>query len=331
MFSKGQGIGGTFLVRPPGKLARRGPKRLFLSTKRSMRDTGKNALPTPQEVGDTEDKEGEMSITKIEWADKVWNPLTGCSPISEGCRNCYAKRMAIRLAGRYGYGSKTPFKITEHPDHFKDPCRWKKPSRIFVCSMGDLFHEDVSYTTVGKILWYATREESQKHTFLILTKRPQRMAKYFNHYYSIKGWGEATNKPERNVWLGVSVEDQATADERIPILLQIPAAHRWVSIEPMLGPVDFRNLPVPNSDGFCFDALSDKDDEHFFNSHSKLDWLVLGGETGPKARPMKVEWAESVLHQCQAASVPFYFKNWGTANGKRKTHILDGKEWRQLP
>src|SRR3990170_4343202 len=162
-----------------------------------------------------------MANTKIEWATKSWNPITGCTKVSAGCQNCYAKRMAKRLAGRYGYPKDNPFAVTPHPERLQEPLSWKKPQRIFVCSMGDLFHEAVSFSFVRRVLDIV--DSCPQHTFLFLTKRPERM-----EYY-----------PRRNVWLGVSVENQETEDERIPLLLQPPAAKRFVSYEPALGPVDF--------------------------------------------------------------------------------------------
>ena len=186
-----------------------------------------------------------MAQTKIEWADAVWNPVTGCTPISEGCQNCYAERMATRLKGRYGYPEDEPFKVTLHPEKLKEPLKWKKPRRVFVCSMGDLFHEQVPDGYIAKV-WEVMSNASQ-HTFLVLTKRPQRMEDFLARL----GWythDREVNPAEavldeggkytlKNVWLGVTAENQQRADERIPILLQIPAALRFVSIEPMLGPV----------------------------------------------------------------------------------------------
>lgn len=177
-----------------------------------------------------------MSDTKIEWADKVWNPVTGCTPISEGCANCYAARMAKRLAGRYGYPKDEPFSVTSHPNKLDEPYHWLLPQKVFVCSMGDLFHENVGLSDLwqihSKMRLYGRPDGMRKHTFMILTKRPQRMAEFYRRYPS---YGFPDNP---NLWIGVTAENQRTADERIPILLQIPAAKRFVSVEPMLGPVD---------------------------------------------------------------------------------------------
>jgi protein gp37 len=219
-----------------------------------------------------------MGITKIQWANKVWNPITGCSPISPGCRNCYARRMANRLKGRYGYSRDDPFKVTFHPERLEEPLHWKKPSRIFVCSMGDILHDDVDGFWLSAI--WSTIKRCCWHTFLILTKRPQR-------------WKKLTPSLPlyKNIYFGVSVENQQTADERIPILLQIPAAKRYVSVEPMLEKIDL----MPYLGGQ-------------YPKWEILDWCIVGGETGPKARPMNPDWARSLRDQCQSAGVPFFFK-----------------------
>lgn len=263
-----------------------------------------------------------MSETKIEWATKVWNPVTGCSPVSEGCAHCWAKRMATRLRGRCGYHIIDPFEVTFHQDRLDEPMRWKKPERVFVCSMGDLFHEDVKDEWLDDIfdviLYPGYGNALREHRFLLLTKRPQRMAEYFaslgdEDYFE-------------HIWLGVSVENQRTADERIPILLQIPAAKRFVSIEPMLGPVDLDALeyrehrPSPTStishrtltDSLRGQNIKRGDGWRIQNDWSgKLDWVILGGESGPSARPMHPDWVRSVRDQCQEAGVPFFFKQWG--------------------
>jgi protein gp37 len=263
-----------------------------------------------------------VSKTRIEWADSVWNPVTGCSPVSEGCENCYAKRMSKRLAGRYGYSKDEPFKVTLHPDRLGQPLRWKKPRRIFVCSMGDLFHEDVPNEFIDYV--FAVMGRSQQHTFILLTKRPERMREYLqagryqqilNIAYRLKfrpeGLGKGIDNPKDmrwwpNVWLGVTAENQQRADERIPILLQIPAAVRFVSVEPMLGVVDLvaaldaaigieGKVEIPAVDGI----------------DNWLHWVICGGETGPGARPTHPDWVRNLRYQCQASGVPFFFKSWG--------------------
>lgn len=249
-----------------------------------------------------------MGSTKIEWCEKSWNPITGCSPVSEGCRNCYARRMAYRLKGRYGYPKDDPFRVTFHVDRLEEPLHWWKPSRIFVCSMGDLFHKDVDSKWLKDI--FSIIRVCSHHIFLILTKRPQNINKKYFEYFGLKLYS--------HVWLGVSVENQKTADERIPILLQIPAAKRFVSCEPLLSEIDLGKLSDPN-----------------------ISWCIVGGETGPKAKPMNPDWVRSLRDQCQSAGVPFFFKKWGDHEKRynkesrydptNTDYLLDGKEWREFP
>jgi protein gp37 len=225
--------------------------------------------------------------TKIEWADSVWNPVTGCTKVSEGCRNCYAERMATRLAGRAGYPVEHPFAVTLHPDRLNEPLRWRKPRRIFVCSMSDLFHPDVPDDFILTV--WNRMACSAWHTYQVLTKRPERAVELLGPFF-----------PLPHVWLGVSVEDQPTADERIPHLLRCPAAVRFVSYEPPLGPVDFLRPEAW--------WLGRPTQAH--GMHQGLDWAIAGGESGPKARPAHPDWFRSVRDQCQAAGVPFFFKGW---------------------
>ena len=240
--------------------------------------------------------------TKIEWADEVWNPVTGCTPISEGCQNCYAWRMANRLRGRCGYPADDPFRVTLHPERLGEPLRWKEPRRVFVCSMGDLFHEDVPRWMRFEVMDIIL--QAKQHTFLILTKRPANMKEFFEWYYSKAG---RTIETIKNLWLGVTAENQQRADERIPILLQIPAAVRFVSVEPMLGPVD-----LSLSDGVDLSMSVGTGlkpgKSYLINS---LDWVICGGETGPNARSMHPDWVRSLRDQCVEAGVPFFFKQWG--------------------
>ena len=259
--------------------------------------------------------------SKIEWTESTWNPITGCTPVSEGCANCYAKREAEgRLRGKFGYPQDEPFRVTFHgEDRLNDPLRWKRPRKIFVCSMGDLFHEDVPVEWIDKVIDAVARCE--QHRFMLLTKRPERMKSYFLalrddpeqamrfrsgrtelHKYAL---ALRRGEPLRNVWLGVTAENQQRADERIPLLLQIPAAKHFVSVEPMLGPVNFVDVPVgmlgplrPIRKGLPADI-------------PRIDWVICGGETGPEARPMHRKWVRSLRDQCVAAKVPFFFKSWG--------------------
>jgi protein gp37 len=259
-----------------------------------------------------------MNKTKIEWADATWNPITGCTKISPGCQNCYAERMSKRLAGRCGYPAEEPFKVTIHPDKIDEPLKWKKPRRVFVCSMSDLFHKEVPMSIITYVLRMARSCEG--HTFMILTKRPARMKEAIREMVSWGMW------PVPNIWLGVTAENQEQADKRIPILLDTPAAVRFVSVEPMLGPVTFRWAKwqkiktEPGSVNNHLDGLR------------RLDWIICGAESGQKARPMQREWALELMRQCQEAGVPFFYKQGPDDNGIIcKMPVLDGRVWSEFP
>jgi len=271
-------------------------------------------------------------MTKIEWTKgddgmpgRSWNPVTGCTPVSEGCQNCYARRMARRLAGRYGY-PKAPhyFNVTLHPERLDEPLRWRKPTRVFVVSMGDLFHNDVPFEFVHQV--FESMERAQWHTYILLTKRPERMRQFIDIYSRWRNW------PLRGVWLGVTVENQARADERIPLLLQTPAAVRWVSYEPALSAVDFSQwLP-----GYEWEAIGDGPNIVGTEMVPKagLDWLVAGAETGPSARPADPTWFRFVRDRCAAAGVPFFYKGAGTAMVHKKHftyRLIGGQKWEQWP
>jgi len=270
--------------------------------------------------------------TKIEWAEETWNPITGCTPISEGCQHCYARRMATRLRGRCGYPADDPFRIVYHHKKYGEPLRWKKPRLIFVCSMGDLFHKDVDAGYLSEIFW--VMKKAKQHTFLLLTKRPENVPRH-------ESWWD------KNIWLGVSAENQQRAEERIPILLQIPAMVRFVSVEPILERV---NLAKYLGERDSFTRLPQEQ-----GCSQSLQWCIVGGESGPGARPMHPDWARSLRDQCQSAGVPFFFKQWGawrageskdfgkypedTSTGqymvrvgkKRAGRLLDGREWNKVP
>ena len=236
--------------------------------------------------------------SKIEWTEETWNPVTGCTKISAGCQHCYAERMAHRLAGRFGYPpAPNQFKVTLHPDRLDEPFHWKKPRKVFVCSMGDLFHEDVPDWFIKDVL--ALVQMCPQHTFQVLTKRPERMSGFF-----VKKYQDDFHRkygPIKNLWLGVTAENQQAADERIPWLLKTPAAVRFVSVEPMLGPVDLGNfLCLTHSRGGL-------------TLGNYLDWVVGGGETGPKAREMKLEWIKELYRMCKDTETPFFFKKFGDA------------------
>ncbi|MDH4249360.1 MAG: phage Gp37/Gp68 family protein [Deltaproteobacteria bacterium] len=229
-----------------------------------------------------------MTPTTIEWATDVWNPVTGCTKVSAGCLHCYAEGVAGRFWGERQFAD-----VRCHPERLNAPLRRRKPARVFVNSMSDLFHPDVPKEFINQV--FAVMSMASQHTFMILTKRPERMLGYVMN-------------PPRNVWLGVSIEDQNTADQRIPILLSTPAAVRFVSVEPMLGPVDLypRLGWLIGGPGISLGPIFGEADGS--GPFPDLDWVILGGESGPGARPMDPEWARSVRDQCAAGPVPFFFK-----------------------
>ncbi|WP_298958413.1 phage Gp37/Gp68 family protein [uncultured Roseibium sp.] len=267
--------------------------------------------------------------SKIEWTDATWNPITGCSLMSEGCRFCYAAELAAtRLKNhpsRVGLTKKSAAgvvqfngKVRFNDDWLDQPLRWRKPRMIFVCAHADLFHENVADDWIDKI--FAVMALCPQHTFQVLTKRPERMKKYMQrrndnaHHpamdyaalMAVTGcWDtpalDLLAWPLANVWLGVSVEDQVTADTRIPYLLDTPAAVRFLSAEPLLGPVQIPEY-MPNP--LWNDLPSWKEPE--------IDWVIAGGESGRNARPMHPQWVRDLRDQCAAAEVPFLFKQWGS-------------------
>jgi len=247
-----------------------------------------------------------MANTSIQWTNKVWNPVTGCTKISAGCQHCYAARMAHRLNGRYGYPlAPNEFKVTLHPDKLSEPGKWRKPSMIFVDSMGDLFHPDVPDAFIEMV--FLRMANFYWHTFQVLTKRAERMQRFVSALDTKEIIGESV-RPFRNIWLGVSAENQATADERIPWLLKTPAAVRFISVEPMLGRIDL-------SEGLTLRGPA-------------LNWVIAGGESGPGARPhpslIDVRYLKA---QCVRTGVPFFLKQmWG-----EKMPMLDGRKWDQIP
>jgi protein gp37 len=259
--------------------------------------------------------------TKIEWVKnpdgtkgETWNPVTGCTKISEGCAHCYAERMSKRLAGRCGYpGTPHNFDATLHPDRLDEPLKWRKPRRVFVCSMGDLFHEDVPTDFIWRVI--QTCYEAKQHTFQVLTKRPKRALDVLTR----SAWWN--NDTPQNIWLGVTAENQEQADKRISTILQIPAAVWFVSVEPMLGPVDLSEWINPQ-------GATARDDPA---RYSLLDWVICGGESGPDARPMHPAWARSLRDQCQMAGVPFFFKQWGewkAISGKNPQEVIEFSRYR---
>jgi len=296
--------------------------------------------------------------TNIEWTSATWNPIRGCSRVSAGCMNCYAERQAIRqiktgyagLIKRTSHGPAWTGEVRLVPELLDQPLRWKKPRRIFVNSMSDLFHEGVPDDLLDRI--FAVMALCPQHTFQILTKRPARMLRYCTSIGEddthepdldgeamrdalIEGQAQAlysrlhpredpsmwlaVHQPLSNVWLGVSVENQETADERIPLLLQTPAAVRFVSYEPALGPVDFVSIKYTHSPGYFGDALQWYHQPHGTTGYPALNWVIVGGESGPGARPCDIAWIRSAVEQCKAAWVPVFCKQmgsvWAKANG----------------
>jgi protein gp37 len=289
--------------------------------------------------------------SSIEWCDATWNPIVGCSIVSPGCKNCYAMAQASRMTlmnpGLEQYRGVTKVvdgkavwtgEVNVAPEtKFLEPLRWKKPRRVFVNSMSDLFHENVADETIDRA--FAVMALCPQHTFQILTKRPVRMRKYFegrrknfsrasdalmsistgqreDEIQSAADWldiFDAGGRPLPNVWLGVTAERQQEADERIPELLATPAAVRFVSIEPMLGSVDLMDIPWPDGRSRFpeTDFLPDGRSALHIVDGARLDWVICGGESGSHARPMDPNWPRALRDQCAAAGVPFFFKQWG--------------------
>jgi protein gp37 len=230
--------------------------------------------------------------SSIEWTESTWNPVTGCSKISPGCKNCYAERMAKRLKAMGSFRYRNGFKVTLQEDIVELPLEWKQPRIIFVNSMSDLFHKDVPCDFIVKV--FDTMKRAHWHTFQILTKRSNRLV----HIAPYLPW-------PKNVWMGVSVESQEYTN-RIHDLVKVPAAVRFLSVEPLLGPIS--KLPLRG-----------------------IDWVIVGGESGPKARPMKREWAVQIKRRCREAEVPFFFKQWGGVHKKEAGRELFGKTYDEMP
>lgn len=232
----------------------------------------------------------------IEWTDATWNPVTGCTKITAGCDNCYAARFAERFRGVSGHPFENGFDLTLRPERIHQPLKWRRPRMIFVNSMSDLFHKGVSDTFVDQV--FETMESADWHVFQVLTKRSSRMQRYLNHRY------EATCPPV-NVWCGVSVED-ARGAARIEHLRNTHCAVRFLSVEPLIGSVGQVDL-------------------------SGIHWVIAGGESGPSARVMHIDWAREIRDECRRQDVPFFFKQWGGIRPKSGGRALDGKEWSQFP
>ncbi len=287
--------------------------------------------------------------TKIEWTDETWNPLRGCSRVSEGCRNCYAERQAHRfsaLGQAYaGLVKSTPDgprwtgKVRLVPEQLEKPLRWRKPRRIFVNSMSDLFHESLSDETIGRVFEVMMAPETAHHTFQVLTKRADRMREFVTRYRADGGPlappysrdGHDALGRNGNVWLGVSVENQRTANERISQLARTPAAVRFISAEPLLTRIDITNAGIKN--GYSVATAYTKDGHGIEWTdpgprYIGLDWVIVGGESGPGARPCRVEWIERIVRDCAAASVPCFVKQlgaWREPRGGERFNTLDGE------
>jgi protein gp37 len=230
--------------------------------------------------------------SSIEWTEATWNPVTGCTKISPGCKFCYAERMSHRLKAMGQERYRNGFELTLQPDALEVPLRWREPRVIFVNSMSDLFHKDVPLEFIAKC--FEVMVAASQHTFQILTKRPERTAEI----------GKQLPWP-KNVWMGTSVENVDYID-RIKSLQMVPAKVRFLSVEPLLGPIP--RLPL-----------------------SKIHWVIVGGESGPGSRPMNPDWVRQIRDQCVSRSVPFFFKQWGGTNKKKAGRILDGKTWDEMP
>jgi protein gp37 len=238
-----------------------------------------------------------MAITtQIEWTDATWNPVTGCSKVSRGCDFCYAERFSERFRGVPGHPFENGFDLTLRPERLAQPLHWRQPRRIFVNSMSDLFQKEVPKAFIDLV--FDTMEAAEWHTFQVLTKRSSLMARYLRSRY---GGGLAPS----HIWLGVSVEDAKNA-VRLKHLRGAQASVKFVSFEPLLGPLGEIDL-------------------------SGVDWVIVGGESGPQSRPLVEEWVIEIRDQCRAAKVSFFFKQWGGVRPKSGGRLLRGREWNQYP
>jgi len=234
--------------------------------------------------------------TTIEWTDATWNPVTGCTKISAGCDNCYAARFSERFRGVPGHPFENGFDLQLRPQRVEQPLRWRQPKMIFVNSMSDLFHKEIPYAFIDRV--FDTMERADWHTFQVLTKRSSRLRNYVNARY------QNASAPA-HIWLGASMED-GTKRSRARHIQETNAAVRFLSVEPLIGPIGEIDL-------------------------SGIHWVIVGGESGPGARPMLIEWARDVRDRCKAAGVPFFFKQWGGLRPKSGGRRLDRREWNQLP
>ena len=232
----------------------------------------------------------------IEWTDATWNPVTGCTKITRGCDNCYAQRIAERFRGVAGHPFEQGFDLKLRPERLAQPLSWKRPRMVFVNSMSDLFYKHVPTAFIDDV--FDTMEQADRHVFQILTKRSSLMRSYLRRRY---GDGAAP----QHIWCGVSVEDES-ATARVRHLRKAQATTRFLSVEPLLGPIV----------DLCLEGIS---------------WVIVGGESGPRARPMKEQWAAAIRDQCRREHVPFFFKQWGGRTPKAGGRLLDGREHNALP
>ncbi|HUX06852.1 MAG TPA: phage Gp37/Gp68 family protein [Acidobacteriota bacterium] len=233
-----------------------------------------------------------MGKSRIEWTESTWNPVTGCTKISPGCANCYAERMAYRLQAMGQDNYRDGFDVSLHERALSLPLKWKKPSVVFVNSMSDLFHERIPFEFVAKV--FEVMEKASWHIFQVLTKRSERLCEFAPKL-----------KWHKNIWMGVSVEN-ADYGYRISKLSEVPAFVRFVSFEPLIAPVGEVDL-------------------------TDIDWVIVGGESGPKARSMKEEWVSDIQNHCLKFDVPFFFKQWGGINKKKNGRLLNGRTWDEMP
>ena len=322
--------------------------------------------------------------TSIEWADSTWSPVRGCTRASEGCSGCYSERLCARnlpglrspttgksFAVMTPQGPRWTGRVELIENELEKPLHWRKPRRIFVCSMSDPFHEKLSHGDIDKV--FAVMALCPQHLFLVLSKRAKWMRDYVKGVNSAERFHDINlaardicgspwygavlptqqdgmvpgGWPLANVWLGVSVEDQQRADERIPWLLKTPAALRFVSIEPMLGPVVLDRIEYEDHGTAEMSALFCEEDAETCGEWgtATLNWVICGGENGPGARPMNPDWPRRVRDDCQAAAVPYFFKGWGEwapmdveclskparVGRKAAGRLLDGREWGEMP
>lgn len=233
-----------------------------------------------------------MAQSSIEWTEMTWNPVTGCTKISAGCKYCYAEVMARRLQAMGIEKYQNAFKLTLHEDALHIPYTWRKQKVVFVNSMSDLFHKDVPLSFIQKV--FKVMNENPQHTFQVLTKRADRLLKVHKQLT----W-------THNIWMGVSVEDERVMN-RIDCLRQTNARVKFLSCEPLIGPLPNMNL-------------------------QNIDWVIVGGESGRKARPMEADWVLDIMDQCKTANVAFFFKQWGGTNKKKAGRMLNGKTYDEMP